>query len=363
MFSANPVSGSASPRDIRDKWAPVLSTSIDRTNRIDTTPLLSVGTTPSLLSVNAIPARTVVQTNSESNLRALTVAQDGSVWIGGSLGEIAVSVDDGFKWTKVPVADGSGLGFRAICASSSQNACAMSAGPSEDGESRIYRTSNGGATWECVLKPTEPGLFFSAMVFCDTDNGLVLSDPQNGQFVLFRTNNGGQSWHRVDPKRMPPAMPGEGAFSASNTCLAVHGSSHVWFATGGARTARVFYSSDGGDTWDVTDTNMPSSPSSGLFSLSFCTKEIGVAVGGDYKGLTFAHNVYLTRDGGVHWEPVPNHNLNGLYLSCVVWTSGEELLVADGTSSELSEFNSIVFDKSGRWAVGQNGKCVKFDLK
>ena len=81
---------------------------------------------------------------------------------------------------------------------------------------------------------------------------------------------------------MPAALDGEGAFAASNSCIAVNGKEDVWFATGGS-AARVFHSSDSGATWGVTETPiMHGAASEGIFSIAFRDPLHGVIAGGDY---------------------------------------------------------------------------------
>src|SRR6202040_1468243 len=101
----------------------------------------------------------------------------------------------------------------------------------------------------------------------------------------------GENWTHLPPAQLPPAIEGEGAFAASNTCLAIllpaqpckGGASaprkptekedaldpNIWFATGG-KTARVFHSPDRGQTWQVFDTPILHGPdSAGIFSIAF----------------------------------------------------------------------------------------------
>ena len=80
---------------------------------------------------------------------------------------------------------------------------------------------------------------------------------------------------------MPAALPGEGAFAASGTCLVVQGDRNAWFGTGGGR---VFRSTDRGRSWTVHTTPIRAgNGTSGIFSLAFWDADHGVAVGGDYK--------------------------------------------------------------------------------
>jgi photosystem II stability/assembly factor-like uncharacterized protein len=86
-----------------------------------------------------------------------------------------------------------------------------------------------------------PDGFWDAMAFWDKDNGILFGDPVKGSFQVYVTSDGGASWHEVAAKGLE-AMPNEGAFAASGTCLTVAGANDAWIATGGSATSRVFHS-------------------------------------------------------------------------------------------------------------------------
>ena len=98
-----------------------------------------------------------------------------------------------------------------------------------------------------------------------------------------RTTDGGKTWAPLPEKSRPAALPKEGAFAASGTCLVTRGDNDVWFCTGGARAARVFRSGDRGKTWNVSETPLLAGvESGGAFSIAFRDRDRGVIVGGDY---------------------------------------------------------------------------------
>jgi photosystem II stability/assembly factor-like uncharacterized protein len=213
------------------------------------------------------------------------------------------------------------LDFRGIRAFDDKTAVIISAGPAEKGQARIYRTTDGGASWKQVFEEKRAGIFLDAVAFWDRHHGIVLSDPVDGRFALFTTDDGGATWKQVPPSTLPPALPGEGAFAASNSCLTVDAKGNVWFGTGGANIARVFRSSDRGTTWQLADTPMrPANASSGIFSLAFAGR-YGIAVGGDYTQPESSDlpNVMYTTDGGRSWQVAASKtNPAGMYLSSAV---------------------------------------------
>lgn len=196
----------------------------------------------------------------------------------------------------------------------------------------------------------------------------------DGMFTLFRIDREGTVYSQV---RMPAALPGEGAFAASNTSLVMRGH-RVWFATGGPGAARVFHSDDGGDHWTIARTPIRSdADGAGIFSLAFSDLRHGIAVGGNYsKPTESAHNVAVTSDSGVTWSEPAGANPRG-YRSAVAWLPLHKLWIATGpTGSEFSRdmgrswtafddgaFNAIgVGPDDACWTVGPKGRIARLEF-
>ncbi len=234
-------------------------------------------------------------------------------WASGTHGTYLRTIDGGRTWTPAQVPDAGALDFRAVVAFSADEAFLMSAGPGE--LSRIYHTTDAGKHWQLQFTNTNPKGFFDSMVFWDARHGVVLGDPipdesGNLKFEVLQTDDG-QNWRPIASAQLPPAMQGEGAFAASNTCIAIvrgDSDSNVWFGTGG-KTARVFHSGDRGQSWQVYDTPMVHGPdSAGIFSIAFRDATHGVIAGGDYKRpKDDGPNLAFTEDGGKSWTLPPLH--------------------------------------------------------
>lgn len=237
-----------------------------------------------------------------NELRGLSVVSPDIVWASGQRGTVIHTTDGGAHWIRDTVPGATTLDLRAIAGISATVAHAISIGDS----SRIYRTSDGGNTWSLRYAAVKKGTFFDAIRFWDARHGIAISDPVNGRFLVVTTNDGGDSWQEVPPEALPPALPNEGAFAASGSCLEVNGANDVWFATGSASVARVFHSADRGQTWTVSDSPIRAGAASeGIFSVAFRDPMHGVISGGDYQKPTLGgRNVALTSDGGKHWTVV-----------------------------------------------------------
>jgi photosystem II stability/assembly factor-like uncharacterized protein len=271
----------------------------------------------------------------------------------------------------------SSLDFRDVHAIDSAAAYFLSIGTA--GQSRIYKTADGGATWSLQYSNSDPRVFLDAFAFWDSGHGLALGDPLDGRFVILATDDGGKEWKRIPAGAMPPALPDEGAFAASGTCLVVQGDGNAWFGTGGARVSRVFRSTDRGRTWTAHETPVRAgTASSGIFSMAFSDADKGVAVGGDYKRPGESGGfVARTTDGGRTWTQATGVQPAG-YRSCVAALPGSPgpVLIAVGpTGSDVSidggqgwhPIGAIGFHAVGfagtvdaGWAVGEEGTLAKF---
>src|SRR5262249_52458544 len=149
-------------------------------------------------------------------------------------GTVLRTVDGGRTWQKLRVAGAESLDFRDVDAISDRVAYVLSIGPGE--LSRIYKTVDAGAHWDLQFRNADPKAFFDAMAFRDEQHGVAFSDSVDGRFVLLTTSDG-RSWDRVPVDRLPAAQPGEGAYAASGTNVAL-AAGRIWIGTTAGRVLR-----------------------------------------------------------------------------------------------------------------------------
>jgi photosystem II stability/assembly factor-like uncharacterized protein/mRNA-degrading endonuclease YafQ of YafQ-DinJ toxin-antitoxin module len=252
-----------------------------------------------LLAANSCAQWQMQASHTKESLRGVSVVNAKVVWASGTRGTYLLTSDGGKNWAAHQVPGAESLDFRGVKAFGS-HVFLLAAGPGD--KSRIYHTSDSGNHWELQFTNPEPKGFLDCMAFSDEQHGIVVGDPVNGKFQLLRTEDGGKNWHSVDSKNMPPALDGEGAFAASNSCITASGE-NAWYVTGGS-TARVFHSSDGGTNWSVAETPLVHRAASrGVFSVAFKDVRHGVIAGGDYSHPEQAGaNLALTDDGGRTWR-------------------------------------------------------------
>ena len=307
-----------------------------------------------------------------ASLRGVSAVSPAVVWASGTRGTYLRTLDGGATWHAAVVPDAVDLDFRAVHALDGNTAWLMSSGPGD--KSRIYKTADGGVHWSLLLTNPDANGFFDALAFWDKAHGIVLGDQVRGRFVVLTTDDAGLTWQR---RKTPPALPDEGAFAASNSCLVVRGKREVWFGTGGPGGARLFHSKDGGRKWDVAPTPLRHGTAAGVFSLAFEDALHGVAVGGDYtKPEEAQENVAVTADGGRTWVTPSGAHPNG-YRSAVAFLAGRGIWIAVGTNgSDVSSdggqswrplqpdgYHAIgAAGNDAVWAVGPAGRIARLTM-
>ena len=324
-----------------------------------------------LLSTAQAQTWTVHSSGTTASLRGVSAVNAKVVWASGTGGAYLETTDGGASFRAAVVPGAEQLDFRGVHAVDQRTAYLLASGAGD--KSRIYETIDGGSHWTLELTNPDPKGFFDALAFWNPRHGIVLGDPVDGQFVILTTGDGGEHWARQPG---PQALPNEGGFAASNSCLTVLGDGEVWFASGGVGAARVFHSSDGGRTWTVAPTPIRNdAASAGIFSLAFSDARHGVAVGGDYtKAGDASHNVAITSDGGRTWTEPSGVHPRG-YRSAVAFLTDRHMWITTGPSgSDVSSdngatwkrfdagaYNAVGFAQGGvGWAVGPKGGVGEF---
>ncbi|MFN8651042.1 MAG: hypothetical protein U0133_03965 [Gemmatimonadales bacterium] len=244
------------------------------------------------------PTLTPQVSGTTNGLIAVSPLNSRVVWAAGRAGTYTRTTDGGATWRAGVVPGAEGLQFRDVEAISAREAYLLSIGSGTD--SRIYHTSDAGATWQLQFQNPIADAFYDCFAFWNRRSAVAMSDAVNGRFPILRTTNG-STWTDIGDK-VVPALPGEAGFASSGTCIATHGRRHAWFVTGGASTARVIATTDGGEHWRAFDTPLRGSPSAGIFSVAFRDRQHGIIAGGDLDpSAPPFQNIATSRDGGASW--------------------------------------------------------------
>lgn len=221
-------------------------------------------------SADVAPAQ-IVRTSQTSGTTALLIAvspvNDLVAWVSGARGTWLRTTDGGASWQSGRVAGADTLQFRDVHAVDASTAYLLSIG--NGSQSRIYKTTDAGARWTLQFTNAEPNGFYDCLSFWDARRGIVIGDALGSELAILTTTDGGAQWTRVPPATLPPALPNEGSFAASGTCLATRPGGHAWIVMSNADHGRVLHSADYGRTWSVDTLPITTRTGSGPQSVGF----------------------------------------------------------------------------------------------
>lgn len=324
-----------------------------------------------ILDSNTFQLREGVVLN-KTSFRGLSVVDDNTIWVSGSRGTIARSIDGGKTFTYTQLKGYEKSDFRDIEAFDENRAIIMSSGT----PALILKTTDGGNTWKEVFRQNDSAYFLDAMDFWDEKRGMLVGDPIKGHFVLLQTNDGGETWQELDTSKTPKAMEGEAVFASSGTSLRCVGVNDFSFVTGGSYARWVSCNIEFNNCISYLTDIIHGKSSQGIFSLT--NSFVPYFVGGDYLcdsciNINAGKTIWLKTK---HQEIIVSIFLNGKqvgYRSCVESISNEAI-IACGTkgvdvkhvNSDWISVSSIAFHvvrkaKNGKavFLAGPNGKIGK----
>jgi photosystem II stability/assembly factor-like uncharacterized protein len=316
------------------------------------------------------------QSGLSSLLQAVSAVDDRIAWVSGHRASYARTTDGGVTWRPGVVPGPDTLQFRDVHAVSADTAYLLASGPSD--MSRVYKTTDGGASWALQFVNDVPGAFFDCFDFWDANSGVAFSDAVDGRIIVIATSDG-ETWRRVPSSGVPRAAGSEGGFAASGTCLVARGDSVAWIGSGAGDAARVYRTADRGMTWSVVPTPVVGgSSTSGITSLVLLDGGRAMALGGDINAPeTFTDNVAVTGDGGERWRLASHPSFSGAVYgaSAVPGLAGAVVAVGPkgvsltrdwGASwvslDTLSHWAVQMVNQTTGWAVGPDGRVSRITL-
>lgn len=168
-----------------------------------------------------------------------------------------------------------------------------------NGAGKLYRTANGGESWEKIWE--QPGTFIRALGFVDARHGFLgnvgteaypnVTDPR----PLYRTNDGGRGWTPVQAEGIG-AVRGICGIDVLAGGRIVHAAGRV----GGP--AGMLRSRDGGEHWELVDLGGAAGM---ILDVKFLSPRTGFLCAATASDMAEANALILrTRDGGRSWTPV-----------------------------------------------------------
>lgn len=289
-------------------------------------------------------------TEKPASFRGLHAVDDQLVWVCGNQSTIGKSTDGGATWQWMHGLPNDSMDFRDIHAWDENRALAIKAGwPAE-----IWKTTNGGTTWNRVLEDKRTGMFLDAVDFWNDQQGAVLGDPINGHYYISITTDGGETWQELNKALQPLADTMEYAFAASGSCIQWADAGTLMMITGGLKS-RIIYIPV------LPGTNLQTSidivgiaegkPGTGAFSMAVRKNGDVLVCGGDYEKPD-------DRTGCLTYVFQPHHSwpepLNvqkiidtpGGYRSCIKLWDEHHFMITGTNGTEWYEIRPVKNGKS-----------------
>ena len=276
------------------------------------------------------------------SIRAIAPIDANKVWFAANLGRIGLIDNKTPKLATIKYGD-SLLNFRAVAATKESVFVLSVANPGV-----LYKIGYDGTEATIIEEVyVEEGtkVFYDAIAFWNDKEGIAMGDPTDNCLSIIITRDGGNSWSKISCDKLPEVEVGEAAFAASNSNISIY-KDHVWIVSGGKK-ARVFYSPNKGESWEVYNTPIIQGKTmTGIYSVDFWDEKTGVIYGGDWENKDYNEgNKAITRDGGKTWNLISNGRGPG-YRSSVRFVPGSH---AQGIVALGSPGISYSADQGENW--------------
>ena len=250
--------------------------------------------------------------------------------------QVLRTVDGGGNWYDVTPEGLASVDYVPFYALDEQTFWFLIPDLNQEKASVLYRTSDGGQTWESFETPLGTAL----LQFLDAETGFAMSDlgvAAGSQAVaILKTTDGGATWEVIFAHQggIEQDLP----FNGQKYGMTFSDPSHAWIGGNIPMQGYIYFygSQDGGRTWAYKD--IPSLPDAyrefftGVNAPIFFSETEGI-LPVDLYGSSYSRIFYRTTDGGLTWTPGERVISLGLYSTVsfdtiFLWTGSPKFYVS-----------------------------------
>lgn len=274
--------------------------------------------------------------------------------------EFTRTSDGGNTWSPGLLNSGIvGAGIGNISAINADTAWACIYHPTQTAAGGIWRTNDGGISWNKQTSAAFIAASFPDFVhFWNASDGIAVGDPTSGYFEVYTTSDGGNNWVRTanTNNQLSSVSPSEygyvNAFSVYENVL--------WFCTS---AGRVFKTSDFGLTFT---SSVVGNGINDVQRVTFSDSLLGYAAMHTPNNMNF--RLAKTNDGGLTWNACANNSTltqTALLGGDVCAIPGTNYLISIG-SDIYAKGSSFSADGGATWFIMEDTSlapqrtCVRF---